>query len=302
MKYRGTVCEKCGVEVTTSKVRRERMGHIDLAAPVVHIWFLKSPPSRICKILDVKLKGKYSIESVLAFDKYLVKDPGITDFRYHQVISEYEYNEAVDKFGPDSFVAGMGAEIIQQILRDIDLKVEQKLLRNQLSQPLLPSNRNKIVKRLKVVEDFLESDNKLEWMVMDVLPVIPPDLRPLVMLDGGRFATYDLNELYRRVLNRNNRLQRLKDLRAPDIIIRNEKRMLQGAVDTLFDNSRQSKIVKSSSNKRPLKSLTDMLKGKHGRFRQNLLGKRVDYSGRSVIVVGPELKLHQCGIPKKNGS
>jgi DNA-directed RNA polymerase subunit beta' len=299
MKYRGTVCEKCGVEVTTSKVRRERMGHIDLAAPVVHIWFLKSPPSRICKILDVKLKGKYSIESVLAFDKYLVKDPGITDFRYHQVISEYEYNEAVDKFGPDSFVAGMGAEIIQQILRDIDLKVEQKLLRNQLSQPLLPSNRNKIVKRLKVVEDFLESDNKLEWMVMDVLPVIPPDLRPLVMLDGGRFATYDLNELYRRVLNRNNRLQRLKDLRAPDIIIRNEKRMLQGAVDTLFDNSRQSKIVKSSSNKRPLKSLTDMLKGKHGRFRQNLLGKRVDYSGRSVIVVGPELKLHQCGIPKK---
>lgn len=296
MKYRGTVCEKCGVEVTTSKVRRERMGHIDLAAPIVHIWFLRSQPSRICTILDIPLK---KIERALYFDAYLVKDPGVSMFEYGQLISEDEYSEAIREHGEGSFIAGMGAEIIQEMLRDIDLKEEQKELRKQLSKKPSETNRSKIVKKLKLVEDFLESANKLEWMIMDVIPVIPPDLRPLVMLDGGRFATYDMNELYRRVLNRNNRLQRLKELRSPEIIVRNEKRMLQEAVDSLFDNSRKSKIVKSSSNKRPLKSLADMLKGKHGRFRQNLLGKRVDYSGRSVIVVGPELKLHQCGIPKK---
>lgn len=296
MKYRGTVCEKCSVEVTTSKVRRERMGHIELAAPVVHIWFLRSLPSRICTILDIPLK---KIERVLYFDSYIVRDPGVSKFEYGQLISEDEYNAAVHEYGDDSFVAGMGAEIIQDMLRNIDLEAEQKELREQLSQSPSETNRGKIVKKLKLVEDFIDSGNKLEWMVMNVIPVIPPDLRPLVMLDGGRFATYDMNELYRRVLNRNNRLQRLKELRSPDIIIRNEKRMLQEAVDSLFDNSRKSKIVKSASNKRPLKSLADMLKGKHGRFRQNLLGKRVDYSGRSVIVVGPDLKLHQCGIPKK---
>lgn len=295
MKYKGTVCEKCGVEVTTSKVRRERMGHIELAAPVVHIWFLRSQPSKICTILDIPLK---KIERVLYFDSYIITDPKTSTFKYGQVISEDEYIEGLSKFGPDSFDASMGAESIQMMLKNIDLKKEQQFLRTSLSKSTSEMHRSKTVKRLKLVEDFLGSGNKLEWMVMNAIPVIPPDLRPLVMLDGGRFATYDMNELYRRVINRNNRLHRLQELRSPDIIIKNEKRMLQEAVDSLFDNNRKSKVIKSS-NKRPLKSLADMLKGKHGRFRQNLLGKRVDYSGRSVIVVGPELKLHQCGIPKK---
>ncbi|WPX96011.1 DNA-directed RNA polymerase subunit beta' [Candidatus Bandiella euplotis] len=295
MKYRGTVCEKCGVEVTTSKVRRERMGHIELATPIVHIWFLRSLPSRICTLLDVSLK---KIEKVLYYDAYIVNDPGITNFEYGQLLSEEDYYKAVEHYGEDSFKAGIGAEIIRDMLKNIDLQEEKNNLRADLAKTTSETVRKKIVKRLKLVEDFLESGNKLEWMVLEALPVIPPDLRPLVMLDGGRFATSDLNELYRRVLNRNNRLSRLIELKAPDIIVRNEKRMLQESVDALFDNSRKSKVVKAA-NKRPLKSLADMLKGKHGRFRQNLLGKRVDYSGRSVIVVGSELKLHQCGLPKR---
>ena len=295
MKYRGTVCEKCGVEVTTSKVRRERMGHIELATPIVHIWFLRSLPSRICTLLDISLK---KIEKVLYYDAYLIKNPGVTNFQYGQLLSEDDYYKAIEHYGEDSFEAGIGAEVIKSILKDINLKEEKDNLRSELLKTKSETNRKKIVKKLKLVEDFLESGNKLEWMILEVLPVIPPDLRPLVMLDGGRFATSDLNELYRRVLNRNNRLNRLIELKAPDIIIRNEKRMLQESVDALFDNSRKSKVIKSS-NKRPLKSLADMLKGKHGRFRQNLLGKRVDYSGRSVIVVGAELKLHQCGLPKR---
>ena len=295
MKYRGTVCEKCGVEVTTSKVRRERMGHIELATPIVHIWFLRSLPSRICTLLDISLK---KIEKVLYYDAYIVNDPGITSFEYGQLLSEEDYYKAIEHYGEDSFQAGIGAEVIKSMLKNINLKEDKVKLREDLLKTSSETNRKKIVKRLKLIEDFIESGNKLEWMVLDVLPVIPPDLRPLVMLDGGRFATSDLNELYRRVLNRNNRLNRLIELKAPDIIIRNEKRMLQEAVDALFDNSRKSKVIKAS-NKRPLKSLADMLKGKHGRFRQNLLGKRVDYSGRSVIVVGAELKLHQCGLPKR---
>jgi len=295
MKFKGTVCEKCGVEVTTSKVRRERMGHIELASPVVHIWFLRSLPSRICTILDINLK---KIEKVLYYDAYIVYDSGLTSLEYGQLLSEEDYYKAIDSYGEDNFKAGIGAEVIKIMLQGIDLKEQKTLLREELTKSKSETNKKKIVKRLKLVEDFLDSGNKLEWMVLDVLPVIPPDLRPLVMLDGGRFATSDLNELYRRVLNRNNRLGRLIELKAPDIIIRNEKRMLQEAVDALFDNSRKSKIIKAS-NKRPLKSLSDMLKGKYGRFRQNLLGKRVDYSGRSVIVVGAELKLHQCGLPKR---
>jgi len=295
MKYRGTICEKCGVEVTTSKVRRERMGHIELATPIVHIWFLRSLPSRICTLLDISLK---KIEKVLYYDAYLINDPGITKFEYGQLISEEDYYKAIEHYGQDSFKAGIGAEVIKNMLHDIDLKEEKLQLRKELSNIKSETNRKKIVKKLKLVEDFLESGNSLDWMVLDVLPVIPPDLRPLVMLDGGRFATSDLNELYRRVINRNNRLNRLIELKAPDIIVRNEKRMLQESVDVLFDNSRKTKVIKAS-NKRPLKSLADMLKGKHGRFRQNLLGKRVDYSGRSVIVVGAELKLHQCGLPKR---
>ena len=295
MKYRGTVCEKCGVEVTTSKVRRERMGHIELATPIVHIWFLRSLPSRICTLLDISLK---KIEKVLYYDAYVISDPGVTNYEYGQLISEEDYYKAIEHYGEDSFEAGIGAEVIKKMLKSIDLKEEKAKLRIELSKTNSETTRKKIVKRLKLVENFLESGNKLEWMVLEVLPVIPPDLRPLVMLDGGRFATSDLNELYRRVLNRNNRLSRLLELKAPDIIIRNEKRMLQESVDALFDNSRKSKVIKAS-NKRPLKSLADMLKGKHGRFRQNLLGKRVDYSGRSVIVVGADLKLHQCGLPKR---
>jgi DNA-directed RNA polymerase subunit beta' len=295
MKYRGTICEKCGVEVTTSKVRRERMGHIELASPIVHIWFLKSLPSRICTILDITLK---KIEKVLYYDAYIVHDPGITTLEYGQLITEEDYIKAVENYGEGTFKAGMGAEVIKEMLQKIDLDEEKVSLREALLKTNSETTRKKIVKKLRLIESFLDSGNKLEWMVLDVLPIIPADLRPLVMLDGGRFATSDLNELYRRVLNRNNRLSRLLELKAPDIIIRNEKRMLQESVDALFDNSRKNKVVQAS-NKRPLKSLSDMLKGKHGRFRQNLLGKRVDYSGRSVIVVGSELKLHQCGLPKK---
>ena len=294
-KYRGTICEKCGVELTTSKLRRERMGHIELATPVAHIWFLKSLPSRICTILDLPLK---TIEKVLYYDSYIVSKSGKTPLYYGQLLSEEEYLKAMEIHGEKSFNAGIGAEVIRYMLSNVDLEESRKNLRYFLPQIKSETIRKKLRRRLKLIEDFISSDNKVEWMILDVIPVIPPDLRPLVMLDEGNFATSDLNELYRRVINRNNRLRRLLDLNAPSIIIRNEKRMLQEGVDALFDNNRKSKII-TSSNKKPLKSLSDMLKGKYGRFRQNLLGKRVDYSGRSVIVVGPELKLHQCGIPKK---
>ena len=294
-KYKGIVCEKCGVEVTSSKVRRERMGHIELAAPVVHIWFLKSLPSRISTLLGVSLK---SIEKVIYFENYIVTDALMSPMKEGEILNEDEYQKACEEHGSESFVAEMGAEAIQKILSKIDMDKLQKSLRDELSVQVSDIKREKIVKRLKLVEQFLGSENKAEWMVMNVLPVIPPEIRPLVMLDGGRFATSDLNELYRRVINRNNRLRRLIELSAPDVIIKNEKRMLQESVDALLDNGRSGSVVKNA-NKKPFKSLSEMLKGKQGRFRQNLLGKRVDYSGRSVIVVGPELKLHQCGIPKK---
>ncbi len=295
MKYRGVICEKCGVEVTTSKVRRERMGHIELAAPVAHIWFLKSLPSRISGLLDISLK---ELERILYFESYIVTDPGMSPFSKNETLTEDQYYKAADEYGEDSFSAMIGAEAVQTLLAQLDLEEIKNQLRSEISETNSDTKRKKIVKRLKLVEDFIDSGNKPEWMILEVLPVIPPEIRPLVMLDGGRFATSDLNELYRRVINRNNRLRRLLELRAPDIIVRNEKRMLQEAVDALFDNGRRSRVVKNA-NKRPFKSLSDMLKGKQGRFRQNLLGKRVDYSGRSVIVVGPELKLHQCGLPKK---
>ena len=295
MKYRGIVCEKCGVEVTLSKVRRERMGHIELAAPVAHIWFLKSLPSRISILTDIPVK---SLERVLYFESYIVIEPGLTDLQINQLLSEDEYQEALDKYGEDSFRAGIGAEALREILANIDLETERAVMRADLKETNSEAKRKKLVKRLKIVESFIESNTKPEWMVLTVLPVIPPELRPLVPLDGGRFATSDLNDLYRRVINRNNRLKRLLELHAPEIIVRNEKRMLQESVDALFDNGRRSRAITGAS-KRPLKSLSDMLKGKQGRFRQNLLGKRVDYSGRSVITVGPELKLQQCGLPKK---
>ncbi len=295
MKYKGLICEKCGVEVTLAKVRRERMGHIELAAPVAHIWFLKSLPSRIGLLLDMPLKD---LERVLYFEHYIVIEPGITAFREKQLLSEEEYNRALDEHGPDSFTAGIGAEAIREMLSAMDLPKIAVDLRQEIAEATTELKPKKLGKRLKVIEAFLESGNRPEWMILTVVPVIPPELRPLVPLDGGRFATSDLNDLYRRVINRNNRLKRLMELRAPDIIIRNEKRMLQEAVDALFDNGRRGRVI-TGANKRPLKSLADMLKGKQGRFRQNLLGKRVDYSGRSVIVVGPELKLHQCGLPKK---
>jgi DNA-directed RNA polymerase subunit beta' len=295
MKYRGIVCEKCGVEVTTSKVRRERMGHIELAAPVAHIWFLKSLPSRIATMLDLTLK---EVEKVLYFESYMVTEPMVSPLERGQTLSEDQFLEAQDKYGADSFKAAIGAEAIQDMLRNLNLEELKHELRGQLSGTTSEAKIKKIVKRLKMVEDFLVSGNKPEWMVLQVVPVIPPELRPLVPLDGGRFATSDLNDLYRRVINRNNRLKRLLELKAPDIIVRNEKRMLQESVDALFDNGRRGRVI-TGPNKRPFKSLSDMLKGKQGRFRQNLLGKRVDYSGRSVIVVGPELKLHQCGLPKK---
>ncbi len=295
MKHRGIVCEKCGVEVIQSKVRRERMGHIELAAPVAHIWFLKSLPSRIGLLLDMTLK---EIERVLYFENYVVIEPGLTPLKQFELLSDEQYLRAQEEYGEDAFQAGIGAEAIRDILRAIDLEEQRSTLRTELSETSSEAKRKKLVKRLKLIEAFVESGNRPEWMIMEVIPVIPPELRPLVPLDGGRFATSDLNDLYRRVINRNNRLKRLNELRAPDIIVRNEKRMLQESVDALFDNGRRGRVI-TGANKRPLKSLADMLKGKQGRFRQNLLGKRCDYSGRSVIVVGPELKLHQCGLPKK---
>ncbi|MFZ5748394.1 MAG: DNA-directed RNA polymerase subunit beta' [Pseudomonadota bacterium] len=295
MKYKGIVCEKCGVEVTVSKVRRERMGHIELAAPVAHIWFLKSLPSRIGLLLDMQLK---QLERVLYFESYIVIEPGLTPLEKFQLLTEDELLDAQDEYGEDAFSAGIGAEAVKQMLIELDLEGEREELLKELAETKSELKPKKIIKRLKVVESFIDSGNRPEWMILDVVPVIPPELRPLVPLDGGRFATSDLNDLYRRVINRNNRLKRLMELRAPDIIVRNEKRMLQEAVDALFDNGRRGRTI-TGANKRPLKSLSDMLKGKQGRFRQNLLGKRVDYSGRSVIVTGPELKLHQCGLPKK---
>ncbi|WP_136439849.1 DNA-directed RNA polymerase subunit beta' [Pacificoceanicola onchidii] len=295
MKYRGVVCEKCGVEVTLQKVRRERMGHIELAAPCAHIWFLKSLPSRIGLMLDMTLRD---LERVLYFENYVVIEPGLTDLTYGQMMTEEEFLDAQDQYGMDAFTANIGAEAIREMLAAIDLESEAENLRADLKEATGELKPKKIIKRLKVVESFLESGNRPEWMILTVVPVIPPELRPLVPLDGGRFATSDLNDLYRRVINRNNRLKRLIELRAPDIIVRNEKRMLQESVDALFDNGRRGRVI-TGANKRPLKSLSDMLKGKQGRFRQNLLGKRVDFSGRSVIVTGPELKLHQCGLPKK---
>ena len=295
MKYRGVVCEKCGVEVTLQKVRRERMGHIELASPVAHIWFLKSLPSRIGLMLDMTLRD---LERILYFENYVVIEPGLTDLTYGQLMTEEEFMDAEDAYGTDAFQANIGAEAIREMLQNIDLEAEAAQLREDLKEATGELKPKKIIKRLKIVENFLESGNRPEWMIMTVIPVIPPELRPLVPLDGGRFATSDLNDLYRRVINRNNRLKRLIELRAPDIIIRNEKRMLQESVDALFDNGRRGRVI-TGANKRPLKSLSDMLKGKQGRFRQNLLGKRVDFSGRSVIVTGPELRLHQCGLPKK---
>jgi DNA-directed RNA polymerase subunit beta' len=295
MKYRGIICEKCGVEVTLSKVRRERMGHIELASPVAHIWFLKSLPSRIGLLVDMTLKD---LERTLYFESFVVTEPGLTSLKQHQLLNEDEFLDAQEEFGEDSFEAMIGAEAIKKMLAALDLEEEVTRLRVELKETNSEAKRKKLVKRLKLVEAFIESGAKPEWMILDAVPVIPPELRPLVPLDGGRFATSDLNDLYRRVINRNNRLKRLIELRAPEIIVRNEKRMLQEAVDALFDNGRRGRIITGAS-KRPLKSLSDMLKGKQGRFRQNLLGKRVDYSGRSVIVVGPELKLHQCGLPKK---
>ncbi|MEP6289751.1 MAG: DNA-directed RNA polymerase subunit beta' [Marinomonas sp.] len=295
MKYKGIICEKCGVEVTLAKVRRERMGHIDLAAPVAHIWFLKSLPSRISLLLDMTLKD---VERVLYFENYIVTEPGLTPMKHGELLTEEQFMEAQDHYGADSFTAGIGAEAIREILMGIELEKLRDHLRVEIAEATTELKPKKLAKRLKIVEGFIDSGNKPEWMILTVVPVIPPELRPLVPLDGGRFATSDLNDLYRRVINRNNRLKRLIELRAPDIIIRNEKRMLQESVDALFDNGRRGRVI-TGANKRPLKSLADMLKGKQGRFRQNLLGKRVDYSGRSVIVVGPELRLHQCGLPKK---
>ena len=295
MKYRGIICEKCGVEVTLSKVRRDRMGHIELASPVAHIWFLKSLPSRIGLLLDMTLKD---LERILYFENYVVIEPGLTPLKQHQLLSEEDYLKAQDDYGDDQFTAAIGAEALRTMLSALDLAEEKDRLRGELRDTNSEARRKKLVKRLKLVEAFTDSNSRPEWMILEVVPVIPPELRPLVPLDGGRFATSDLNDLYRRVINRNNRLKRLIELKAPDIIVRNEKRMLQEAVDALFDNGRRGRII-TGANKRPLKSLSDMLKGKQGRFRQNLLGKRVDYSGRSVIVVGPELKLHQCGLPKK---
>ncbi|MEI6558795.1 MAG: DNA-directed RNA polymerase subunit beta' [Rhodospirillaceae bacterium] len=295
MKYRGIICEKCGVEVTLSKVRRERMGHIELASPVAHIWFLKSLPSRIGLLLDMTLKD---LERILYFESYVVIEPGLTPLKLHQLLNEEEYVIAQDEYGEDAFTASIGAEALRVLLSALDLDQEKVTCRDELRDTNSEAKRKKLVKRLKLIEAFMESQSRPEWMILEVIPVIPPELRPLVPLDGGRFATSDLNDLYRRVINRNNRLKRLIELKAPDIIVRNEKRMLQEAVDALFDNGRRGRVI-TGANKRPLKSLSDMLKGKQGRFRQNLLGKRVDYSGRSVIVVGPELKLHQCGLPKK---
>ncbi len=295
MKHRGIVCEKCGVEVIASKVRRDRMAHIELAAPVAHIWFLKSMPSKIGSLLDMTMAD---VEKVLYFDSYIVIDPGETNLKKLQLLNEDQYIQILDTFGEEALRVGMGAEAIKELLEELDLNQLKENLKNESSSTRSQAKKNKLAKRLKIIEAFIESGNRPEWMILEVVPVIPPELRPLVPLDGGRFATSDLNDLYRRVINRNNRLKRLLELGAPDIIIRNEKRMLQEAVDALLDNGRRGKAI-TGTNGRPLKSLSDMIKGKQGRFRQNLLGKRVDYSGRSVIVVGPKLKLHQCGLPKK---
>ncbi len=295
MKFRGIICEKCGVEVTKSNVRRERMGHINLATPVAHIWFLKSLPSRIALAVDMKLK---EVERVLYFENFIVIEPGLTGLKKNQLLNEEELAKYQDEFGEEAFSAGIGAEAVLEMLKSLDLELERKNLINYIKETKSKVNEERAIKRLKLIESFIETGQKPEWMIMTVVPVIPPELRPLVPLDGGRFATSDLNDLYRRVINRNNRLKRLMDLKAPDIIVRNEKRMLQESVDALFDNGRRGRVI-TGTGKRPLKSLAEMLKGKQGRFRQNLLGKRVDYSGRSVIVVGPDLKLHECGLPKK---
>ncbi len=295
MKHRGVVCEKCGVEVIQSNVRRERLGHIDLATPVAHIWFLRSLPSRIGAVLDMTLK---ELERVLYYENYVVLEPRETDLKQGELLNEDRFQKAIEKWGPGSFIYGMGADAIRDCLKKIDLEKLSSALRSEMKKTTSDAKKKRIAKRLKVIDAFISSGNKPEWMILEVIPVLPPDLRPLVPLDGGRFATSDLNDLYRRVINRNNRLKRLSELSAPDIIIRNEKRMLQEAVDALFDNGRRGRII-TGQNKRPLKSLSDMIKGKGGRFRQNLLGKRVDYSGRSVIVIGPDLRLHQCGLPKK---
>jgi len=295
MKFRGIICEKCGTEITKSNVRRERMGHIELSTPVSHIWFLKSLPSRIALALDLKLKD---LEKVLYYENFIVIEPGLTKLEKNQIISEEEFLKSQDEYGEDQFSAGIGAAAIRECLANIDVEAERDKLKEDIKTINSKVVLEKTIKRLKLLESFANSGNKPEWMVLTTLPVIPPELRPLVPLDGGRFATSDLNDLYRRVINRNNRLGRLMDLRAPDIIVRNEKRMLQESVDALFDNGRRGRVI-TGTGKRPLKSLAEMLKGKQGRFRQNLLGKRVDYSGRSVIVAGPELKLHQCGLPKK---
>ncbi|MCR5073042.1 MAG: DNA-directed RNA polymerase subunit beta', partial [Clostridiales bacterium] len=293
-RYKGIVCEKCGVEVTRAKVRRERMGHIELAVPVSHIWYFKGIPCRMKMLLDMSPRA---LEQVLYFAAYVVTDPGETGLQYKQILTDKEYRDAIDQYGPKAFSAGMGAEAIRKLLCDLDLQKLEKELRDEIANSS-GQKRASAIKRLEVVEAFIKSGNRPEWIILTVIPVIPPDLRPMVQLDGGRFATSDLNDLYRRVINRNNRLKKLLELRAPDIIVRNEKRMLQEAVDALIDNGRRSRPVTGPGN-RPLKSLSDMLRGKQGRFRQNLLGKRVDYSGRSVIVVGPELKMYQCGLPKE---
>src|SRR5579872_3883671 len=294
MKHRGVICDKCGVEVTLSKVRRERLGHIELASPCSHVWFFKGLPSRIGHLLDISLRD---LERILYYENYVVIDPGEAPLKEKEILNEERYRQLQQEY-PGKFRAGMGAEAIKELLRRVDVDALAEDLREKMKTDPSQQKRVKHAKRLKVVEAFRKSGNKPEWMILDVIPVIPPELRPLVPLDGGRFATSDLNDLYRRVINRNNRLKKLMELHAPDVIIRNEKRMLQEAVDALFDNGRRGRVLRGTNN-RPLKSLSDTLKGKQGRFRQNLLGKRVDYSGRSVIVVGPELKLHQCGLPKK---
>ena len=293
-RYKGKICEKCGVEITTNKVRRERMGHVELAAPVSHIWYFKGTPSRIGQMLEISQKR---LEEVLYFTKYIVTDPGDTSLEKKQILTEKEYQDARERF-EDKFKAGMGAESIKVLLEEIDVEALANELKAELKDLPAGQKRLKLLKRLEIVEAFRVSGNRPEWMILDVVPVIPPELRPMVPLDGGRYATSDLNDLYRRVINRNNRLKRMLDLEAPDIIVRNEKRMLQEAVDALIDNGRHGRPV-TGPNNRAFKSLSDMLKGKQGRFRQNLLGKRVDYSGRSVIVVGPELKMYQCGLPKE---
>ena len=295
MKYKGMICDRCGVKITHSRVRRKRMGHIELAAPVVHIWFFKAMPSRLGALLDMKTT---SLEKIIYFQDYVVTRTGDTPLKPQQLLTEDEYREARKQYGEGTFDADMGAEAVRKLLMELDLVKLSQELRVDLAETASKQKKKDLINRLKIVEAIRDSDNRPEWMVLDVIPVIPPDLRPLVLLDSGNFATSDLNDLYRRIINRNNRLKKLVDLNAPEVIIRNEKRMLQQSVDALFDNNRCKRPVLGSSN-RPLKSLTDMIKGKQGRFRENLLGKRVDYSARSVIVVGPALRLHQCGLPKK---